>query len=82
VTHQISLGDFVLSGGEIAAMALLDATSPAPARRAELTRAPPVRQFQPALDGLLDLYTRPERTDTSVPAVLMSGPRTDQALAA
>jgi tRNA (guanine37-N1)-methyltransferase len=25
VTHQISLGDFVLSGGEIAAMALLDA---------------------------------------------------------
>ena len=27
VTHQISLGDFVLSGGEIAAMALLDATA-------------------------------------------------------
>ena len=27
VTHQISLGDFVLSGGEIAAMALLDAVA-------------------------------------------------------
>jgi tRNA (guanine37-N1)-methyltransferase len=35
VTHQISLGDFVSSGGEIAAMALLDAVVSAPARCVE-----------------------------------------------
>jgi tRNA (guanine37-N1)-methyltransferase len=77
VDEEISVGDFVLSGGEIAAMALVDAV---------------VRQLPGALgdaasaleesfaDGLLDCpqYTRPERwpDDTSgrtVPEVLMSG---------
>ncbi|WP_219210093.1 tRNA (guanosine(37)-N1)-methyltransferase TrmD [Variovorax boronicumulans] len=76
VTHQISLGDFVLSGGEIAAMALLDA----------VTRLQPgvlgdqashvQDSFNPALDGLLDCphYTRPEHWNgQAVPAPLMSG---------
>jgi tRNA (guanine37-N1)-methyltransferase len=73
VDEEVSLGDFVLSGGEIAAMALIDAV---------------VRQLPGALndadsaieesfvDGLLDCphYTRPEvYAGRSVPAVLLSG---------
>jgi tRNA (guanine37-N1)-methyltransferase len=73
VDEEISIGDFVLSGGEIAAMALVDAV---------------VRQLPGALgdeasaleesfaDGLLDCpqYTRPEvYSDRRVPEVLLSG---------
>jgi tRNA (guanine37-N1)-methyltransferase len=73
VDEEVSIGDFVLSGGEIAAMALIDAC---------------VRQLPGALgdeasaleesfaDGLLDCpqYTRPEiYADRRVPEVLMSG---------
>jgi tRNA (guanine37-N1)-methyltransferase len=73
VDEEISIGDFVLSGGEIAAMALMDAV---------------VRQLPGAVgdcasvveesfaDGLLDCpqYTRPEKyRDEKVPDVLLSG---------
>lgn len=73
VDEEVSVGDFVLSGGEIAAMALIDAV---------------VRQLPGALgdaasaleesfaDGLLDFphYTRPEQyAGGKVPEVLMSG---------
>ena len=77
VDEEISIGDFVLSGGEIAAMALVDAV---------------VRQLPGALgdeasaveesfaDGLLDCpqYTRPEiwppdERGARVPEVLLSG---------
>jgi tRNA (guanine37-N1)-methyltransferase len=73
VDEEISLGDFVLSGGEIAALALVDAI---------------VRQLPGALndadsaqqdsfaDGLLDCphYTRPEDYEgVPVPPVLLSG---------
>ena len=73
VDEEISLGDFVLSGGEIAAMALIDAC---------------VRQLPGALNddasaieesfvaGLLDCahYTRPEQYEgMRVPDVLLSG---------
>ena len=73
VDEEISIGDFVLSGGELAAMALIDAV---------------VRQLPGALgdaasaveesfaDGLLDCpqYTRPETySGVKVPEVLMSG---------
>jgi len=73
VDEEISLGDFVLSGGELPAMALIDAC---------------VRQLPGALydgasavedsfvDGLLDCphYTRPEEYEGQrVPEVLMSG---------
>jgi tRNA (guanine37-N1)-methyltransferase len=73
VDEEISLGDFVLSGGEIPAMALMDAV---------------IRQLPGVLhddlsavedsfvNGLLDCphYTRPEvYEDDAVPAVLMGG---------
>ena len=73
VDEEVSIGDFVLSGGELAAMALMDAV---------------VRQLPGALgddasaveesfaDGLLDFphYTRPESyAGEKVPEVLMSG---------
>jgi len=73
VDEQLSLGDFVLSGGELAAMALIDAV---------------VRQLPGALgdeqsaleesfaDGLLDCpqYTRPEvYQGARVPEELLSG---------
>lgn len=73
VEEEISLGDFVLSGGEIAALALIDAT---------------VRQLPGALNdaesaaeesfvkGLFDCphYTRPEEyAGMRVPEVLLSG---------
>ena len=76
VTHQLSLGDFVLSGGELAAMVMLDA----------ITRLQPgvlndegsfqQDSFNPALDGMLDCphYTRPEVWEgQEVPAELLSG---------
>jgi tRNA (guanine37-N1)-methyltransferase len=72
VDEVVSIGDFVMSGGEIAAMALIDAI---------------VRQLPGALkdasaddesfaDGLLDAphFTRPEEwRGQAVPAVLLSG---------
>ena len=76
VDLQISLGDFVLSGGEIAAMALLDAV----ARLQPGVLGEPGSHiedsFNPALDGLLDCphYTRPENWQgEAVPAPLLSG---------
>nr|WP_315493883.1 tRNA (guanosine(37)-N1)-methyltransferase TrmD [uncultured Rhodoferax sp.] len=76
VDGQISMGDFVLSGGEIAAMAMLDAI--ARLQPGVLSDADSHHQdsFNPALDGLLDCphYTRPETwAEQPVPAVLMSG---------
>lgn len=76
VDEQISLGDFVLSGGEIAAMALLDAV--ARLQPGVLGDADSHAQdsFNPALDGLLDCphYTRPEVwAGQGVPEVLLSG---------
>ena len=76
VTEQISLGDFVLSGGEIAAMALLDAV--ARLQPGVLNAADSHQQdsFNPVLDGLLDCphYTRPENwSGRAVPEVLLSG---------
>lgn len=76
VTHQISLGDFVLSGGEIAAMALLDAVTRLLPGVLNDEGSHQLDSFNPALDGLLDCphYTRPESWDSAVvPAVLMSG---------
>lgn len=76
VDGQMSLGDFVLSGGELAAMAMLDAI--ARLQPGVLSDADSHHQdsFNPALDGLLDCphYTRPDTwADQPVPAVLMSG---------
>ena len=76
VTHQISLGDFVLSGGEIAAMALLDAVARLQPGVLNDAGSHQSDSFNPALDGLLDCphYTRPEDWHgQTVPEVLMSG---------
>ena len=76
VTHQISLGDFVLSGGEIAAMALLDAIARLQPGVLNDEGSHQMDSFNPALDGLLDCphYTRPEDWQgQTVPAALMSG---------
>ena len=76
VTHQLSLGDFVLSGGEIAAMALLDAVARLQPGVLGDEASHVQDSFNPALDGLLDCphYTRPEQWNgEGVPPVLMSG---------
>jgi tRNA (guanine37-N1)-methyltransferase len=76
VTAQISLGDFVLSGGEIAAMALLDAVARLQPGVLNDEGSHQLDSFNPALDGLLDSphYTRPEVWQgQAVPEALLSG---------
>ena len=76
VDLQISLGDFVLSGGEIAAMALLDAVARLQPGVLNDEGSHQMDSFNPALDGLLDCphYTRPEVwRGQPAPPVLMSG---------
>ncbi len=76
VTAQISLGDFVLSGGEIAAMALLDAVARLQPGVLNDEGSHQLDSFNPALDGLLDSphYTRPEVWQgQAAPEALLSG---------
>jgi len=76
VDAQISLGDFVLSGGEIAAMALLDAVARLQPGVLHDEGSHQQDSFNPALDGLLDCphYSRPEIWQGQpVPAPLLSG---------
>jgi tRNA (guanine37-N1)-methyltransferase len=76
VTHQLSLGDFVLSGGEVPAMALLDAVARLQPGVLGDEASHIQDSFNPALDGLLDCphYTRPEQwKGQGVPPVLLSG---------
>lgn len=76
VDVQLSLGDFVLSGGEIPAMALLDAVARLQPGVLHDEGSHQFDSFNPALDGLLDCphYTRPEVWNgTPVPPELMSG---------
>jgi tRNA (guanine37-N1)-methyltransferase len=76
VTHELSLGDFVLSGGELPALALLDAV----ARLQEGVLHAPSHQQDSFSDGLLEgpHYSRPEKlaiggAEQAVPQVLLSG---------
>jgi tRNA (guanine37-N1)-methyltransferase len=76
VDVQLSLGDFVLSGGEIAAMALLDAVARLQPGVLNDAGSHQEDSFNPALDGLLDCphYTRPEEWDgRRAPEELLSG---------
>ncbi|HVZ46282.1 MAG TPA: tRNA (guanosine(37)-N1)-methyltransferase TrmD [Ramlibacter sp.] len=76
VDVQLSLGDFVLSGGEIAAMALLDAVARLQPGVLNDEGSHQEDSFNPALDGLLDCphYTRPEEWQgEKAPAELLSG---------
>lgn len=76
VTEEISLGDFVLSGGEIPALAIMDSVVrllPGVLNDNESARQD---SFHDDLGGLLDSphYTRPEIYEgESVPAELLSG---------
>lgn len=76
VDVQLSLGDFVLSGGEIAAMALLDAVARLQPGVLNDAGSHQEDSFNPALDGLLDCphYTRPEEWEgRKAPEELLSG---------
>jgi tRNA (guanine37-N1)-methyltransferase len=80
VDQQISLGDFVLSGGEIAAIAMLDAVARLMPGVLNDEGSHQQDSFNPALDGLLDSphHTRPEvwlgpQGPVAVPEVLLSG---------
>ena len=82
VTHEISLGDFVLSGGELPALALLDAV----ARLLDGVLSAPSHEQDSFSDGLLEgpQYSRPELLDSpsgplAVPSVLLSGHHADVA---
>ena len=77
VTLEISLGDFVLSGGELAALALLDAVA---RLQPGVLTALSHEQDSFSADGLLDCphYSRPDVLATAsgpqpVPPVLLSG---------
>src|SRR5687768_2197219 len=73
VDEEISIGDFVLSGGELAAMALMDAV----VRQLPGAVGEPASVIEESFaDGLLDCpqYTRPETyRGEKVPDVLLSG---------
>jgi tRNA (guanine37-N1)-methyltransferase len=74
VTMELSLGDFVLSGGELPAMALLDAI--ARLQPGVLGDEQSAEQDSFGDDGLLDCphYSRPETLgDQAVPPALLSG---------
>jgi tRNA (guanine37-N1)-methyltransferase len=76
VDQHWSLGDFVLSGGEIAALAVLDAVARLQPGVLGDAGSHQEDSFNPALDGLLDCphYTRPEVWEgQSVPPELLSG---------
>jgi tRNA (guanine37-N1)-methyltransferase len=76
VDCQISLGDFVLSGGEIAAMALIDAVTRLQPGVLNDEGSHQFDSFNPAIDGLLDSphFTRPEVWQgQAVPEALLSG---------
>ncbi len=80
VDRQISLGDFVLSGGEIAAIALLDAVARLMPGVLSDEGSHQQDSFNPALSGLLDSphHTRPEVWEgpagpVDVPDVLLGG---------
>ncbi len=76
VDEQISLGDFVVSGGELPAMLFLDAIARLQPEVLSDAQSHQQDSFNPALDGLLDCphYTRPEEWRGSpVPPALLSG---------
>lgn len=76
VTEELSLGDFVLSGGEIAALAMIDASVRLLPGVLNDSNSARFDSFHHDMAGLLDSphYTRPEALgETKVPDVLLSG---------
>ncbi len=76
VDEEISIGDYVLTGGEIPAMVLVDAMVRLQPGALGDADSAGTDSFSAGLDGLLQgpIYTRPERIgDMAVPDVLLSG---------
>ena len=76
VDLEVSIGDYVLSGGELAAMVLIDAMVRLLPGVLNDGASAVEDSFSPARDGLLDHphYTRPEVWNgAAVPPVLMGG---------
>ncbi|KRM07651.1 MAG: tRNA (guanosine(37)-N1)-methyltransferase TrmD [Liquorilactobacillus ghanensis] len=76
VTDEVSLGDFVMTGGEIAAMAMIDATVRLLPGVLGNQASAPADSFSSGLTGLLEYpqYTRPaDFQGLKVPEVLLSG---------
>ena len=72
IDYEVSIGDYVISGGELASMVLIDAVS----RRKDNVLGNKDSLNDSFVDNLLDHphYTRPESIDgESVPEVLLSG---------
>ena len=74
IDEEVSIGDYVLSGGEVAAMVIIDAVS----RLVPGVLGHPASADEDSFgdDGLLDCphYTRPEQLgNNAVPSVLLSG---------
>ena len=72
IDYEVSIGDYVISGGELAAMVVIDAIS----RRLPGVLGNEVSLKDSFTDNLLDCphYTRPESIDgQTVPEVLLSG---------
>ena len=76
VDREVSIGDYVLSGGELAAMVLIDAMVRLLPGVLSDGQSAVEDSFSPSRDGLLDHahYTRPEAWNgVAVPPVLLSG---------
>ena len=75
-SDAISIGPYVLSGGELPAMVVLDAVARLLPGATGSDESPLVESFSPALEGMLEYpqYTRPrEFRGWRVPDVLLSG---------
>ena len=76
VTDEISIGDFVISGGELAAMLIVDAVTRTLPGALGFALGAHQDSHAPGLDGLLEAphYTRPPVfRNEAVPSVLISG---------
>lgn len=76
VTDEYSIGDFVVTGGELPALLMLDAVVRLQAGVLSTSESAETDSFSPPAGGLLDgpHYTRPrEYRELSVPDVLLSG---------
>lgn len=76
VTDEISIGDYVLSGGELAAMVIVDAVTRLMPGALGYELGAHHDSHSPGLGGLLEgpQYTRPTTfRDDDVPAILLSG---------
>lgn len=81
VTDEISIGDYVISGGELAAMILVDAITRLRPGALGFALAAHQDSHSPGLDGLLEgpQYTRPHTFRAeSVPDILLSGHHANQ----